>query len=108
MNDIIEHEESNKESQPKSAFDVAQKIINKSYYLEQQDLLKNLVLIIAEERIKMNSFDFYKIWDIVRGWMPVHILKTLYSEIKPGKIFKQPCTLSINMKIFYKWSKTVL
>ena len=89
MSEFIEQQELNKEVQTKSQFEQVQDSIDNSwdtfYSREQKDLLRNLILVIAEGRLKPNSYDFNKIWEIIRGCMPLHIIQTLYKEKNMSK-----------------------
>ena len=74
-----------------SEYASAHKIIQKSWQMgdphDHKDLVKNLCIIIAEERLIPGSEDYSKICDFVRGWMPIHLLKSLYAQNTISKYF---------------------
>ena len=82
------NEEIKEVNEPLSVFENTHLEIQKSWDQkspqDHKDLLKNLSLIIAENRLKPNSYDFNRIWRFVRELMPFHLLWNLNFQNNSG------------------------
>ena len=58
--------------------------------VEHRDLLKNLLFVVAQGKMKPSSDEFNKIRTLVRKFMPIHLLKVCIASI---------CQASIILKI---------
>ena len=73
---------------PVSVHDTTHQFIQESWGLgsphDHKDLLKNLLFVIANDRLTPGSNEFDKICTLVRQWMPISLVQSTQCQNKAG------------------------
>ena len=84
----IKEEAENKEETPISFYEATHNFIQKSWELgnplDHKDILKNLLLVIADNKLLPGSNVYERICRLVREWMPIDMLKDVYLQSCTG------------------------
>ena len=74
---------------PVSVHEATHKLIQESWGLgspnDHKDLLKNLLFVIANDRLTPGSNEFDKICTLVRQWMPISLVQSTLCQNKTSK-----------------------
>ena len=71
-----------------SIYETTHQFIQESWELgsphDHKDLLKNLLFVIANDRLTPDSNEFDKICTYVRQWMPINMVQSILSQSNVG------------------------